>query len=478
MTFYKHGCIIMRIVHSTGKTERRHILKIMEKIKGFYKNLSFTQYLVCGYLLLILLGAAILMLPISSREHIVTPFLECIYTATSSLSGTGLMLYDTYTHWSLFGQIVLLIIIQIGGIGFMSMAIFALSFTGKKIGLKQRVTMRESISGISGGGIVKMTRFILMGTILFEAVGTVILCFFYIPRCGAALGFFYALFHSISGFCTAGIDLMGHFDPGTSLITARTDLLLNLTLITLLNIGGIGYITWDDIKTHKHHFKKYRLQSKIVLMITLIFYVVGLALMLLLEWNNTLGDLNGTGEKVLVSSMLVTSGRDAGFAPLVVADLRPATIMMMLVFMFVGGAPGSTACGIKTTTFTVMIMTIVSVFRKRKSVELFGRRIDEETVRNACCVTTLYLMVVTVGTIIISAIENIEITPIVFELVSAISSCGLSMGISSDLSPISVFIVTLVMFFGRIGGITFIVSLAGGGTHAKSQLPEEKIMVG
>ncbi|MBP3272361.1 MAG: TrkH family potassium uptake protein [Ruminococcus sp.] len=446
-------------------------------IKNITRKLSFTQYLVCGYLMLILIGAAILMLPISSREHIVTPFLECCYAATSALSGTGLTLYDTYTHWSLFGQIIVLIIIQIGGIGFMSMAIFALSFTSKKIGLKQRVTMRESVSGM-GGGVVKMTRFILKGTILFETAGALLLCIYYIPRCGIGYGIFYALFHSISGFCTAGLDLMGHFEPGTSLITARTDVLLNVTLIILLNIGGIGYITWDDIKTHKHHFKKYRLQSKIVLVITLIFYVAGLLLMLLLEWNNTLSDLDNLGDKVLVSSMLVTSGRDAGFAPLVVADLRSATIMMMLVFMFVGGAPGSTACGIKTTTFTVMVMTIVSVFRKRKSVELFGRRIDEETVRNACCVTTLYFIVITVSAVIITAVEDIALTPVVFELVSAISSCGLSMGISADLSPISVFIVTLVMFFGRIGGLTFIVSLAGTSTHARSQLPEEKIMVG
>ena len=454
------------------------ISKITAKISNFKKKLSFTQYLVCGYFLLIMIGAVILMLPISSRERKFTNFLECCYTATSALSGTGLMIHDVYSHWSLFGQIVMLVIIQIGGIGFMSMAIFALSFTSKKIGLKQRVTMRESVSGINSSGIVKMTRFILEGTIVFELVGALILCVFYVPKLGLGMGFFYALFHSISSFCTAGIDLMGRFEPGSSLITARTDLLLNLTLIILLNIGGIGYLTWDDIKTNKFHFKKYRLQSKIVLVITLIFYVAGLALMLLLEWNNTLGDLDGIGDKVLVSSTLVTSGRDAGFAPLVVADLKPATIMMMLVFMFVGGAPGSTACGIKTTTFTVMVMTIVSVFRKRKSVELFGRRIDEETVKNACCVTTLYMIVVIVSAILISAIDNIDLTPVVFELVSAISSCGLSMGISADLSAWSVLIVTLVMFFGRIGGITFIVSLTGSGAHSKSQLPEEKIMVG
>ncbi|SDA21998.1 trk system potassium uptake protein TrkH [Ruminococcus sp. YE71] len=454
------------------------VSRIADKFTAFKRKLTFTQYLVWGYLLLILVGALVLMFPVSSRERQFTNYLECCYTATSALSGTGLMLYDVYTHWSLFGQAVILVIIQIGGIGFMSMAIFALSFTSRKIGLKQRVTMRESVSGINSGGIVKMTRFILEGTIIFEGVGTLLLAFHYVPKLGLGLGVFYALFHSISAFCTAGIDLMGRFEPGSSMITVRTDLLVNLTLIILLNIGGIGYLTWDDIRTNKLHFKKYRLQSKIILVITLIFYIVGLLVMLFLEWNNTLRDLDHIGDKVLVSSMLVTSGRDAGFAPLVCAELKPATIMMMLVFMFVGGAPGSTACGIKTTTFTVMVMTIVSVFRKRKSVELFGRRIDEETVRNACCVTTLYLIVVTVSAIFITAIDGLDLTPVVFELVSAISSCGLSMGISSQMSHWSVFIVTLVMFFGRIGGLTFIVSLAGSGVHARSQLPEEKIMVG
>jgi trk system potassium uptake protein TrkH len=418
------------------------------------------------------------MLPISSRTGEFTALDDCIFTSTSALSGTGLTLFDTYTHWSLFGQIILLIVIQVGGIGFMSMAIFALSFTGKKIGLKQRFTMRESVGGMSGGGIVKMTRFILKGTIIMELAGTAVLCFFFIPRCGIARGIFFALFHSVSGFCTAGMDLMGYFEPGSSLMTAADNVLLNVTLIILLTIGGIGYITWNDIVTHKHHFKKYRLQSKLVIVITVIFYVIGIALMFLLEWDNTLSDFDGVGSKFLVSSMLVTSGRDAGFAPLAVNMLRPATLLMIIVFMFVGGAPGSTACGIKTTTFSVMILTIVSVFRKRRSVEVFGRRIDDATVRNACCVTTLYLAVVIVSTVIISAIEDMELTPVVFEIVSAISSCGLSMGITTQLSDISEGLITLIMFFGRIGGLSFIVSLSNNNIQAKAQLPEEKIMVG
>jgi trk system potassium uptake protein TrkH len=450
----------------------------LDKIRLFFKKMSFTQILVFGYSVLILISALILMLPISSRTGEFTALDDCIFTSTSALSGTGLTLFDTYTHWSLFGQIILLIVIQVGGIGFMSMAIFALSFTGKKIGLKQRFTMRESVGGMSGGGIVKMTRFILKGTIIMELAGTAVLCFFFIPRCGIARGIFFALFHSVSGFCTAGMDLMGYFEPGSSLMTAADNVLLNVTLIILLTIGGIGYITWNDIVTHKHHFKKYRLQSKLVIVITVIFYVIGIALMFLLEWDNTLSDFDGVGSKFLVSSMLVTSGRDAGFAPLAVNMLRPATLLMIIVFMFVGGAPGSTACGIKTTTFSVMILTIVSVFRKRRSVEVFGRRIDDATVRNACCVTTLYLAVVIVSTVIISAIEDMELTPVVFEIVSAISSCGLSMGITTQLSDISEGLITLIMFFGRIGGLSFIVSLSNNNIQAKAQLPEEKIMVG
>lgn len=450
---------------------------ITDKINRFYKKLTFTQVLVWGYLLLVIVGAFILSFPFCSREGVHTPYFECVFITTSAFSGTGLTLYDTYTHWSFAGQVVLLIVMQIGGIGFMSMTIFMLSFTNKKIGLKSRVTMRESVGGISGSGIVKMTRFILNGTIIMELAGALILCVFYVPHLGVGMGFFFALFHSVSALCTAGLDLMGYFEPGSSLITAQTDVLLNVTLIILLTIGGIGFITWHDVYEHKLHFKKYHLQSKLVILITLIFYVVGVGLGLLFEWHNVLID-NKVGDKVLIMSMLMTSGRDAGFAPLVVSALRPATILIIIVFMFIGGSPGSTACGIKTTTFSVMILTIVSVFRKRKSVECFGRRIDEGTVRNACCVTTLYLVVVITGTMIISAVDGIELTPVVFETVSAISSCGLSMGITSSLSLPSQIVITFIMFFGRVGGLTFIVSLTSDSAHAKAQLPEEKIMVG
>lgn len=453
-------------------------IKLFEKLRSRLNKLTFTQTLLLGYLGLVLISAVVLTLPAASRTCDSTPLLECVFMTTSALSGTGLVLYDTYQHWSLFGQIIILIVIQIGGIGFMSLTVFALSFTSKKIGLKQRVTMRESVSGINGGGVVKSARFILKGTIIFEVLGTALLCGFYIPRCGAARGIFFALFHSISAFCTAGIDLMGYFEPGSSLMTACTDPLLNITLIIILNVGGIGFITWEDIVHNKWHFKKYRLQSKIVIAVTVIFYIISMVLTLLLEWNNGLAASDGAGGKFIIASMLVTSGRDCGFAPMIVGTLRPATIMMLLLLMFVGGSPGSTACGIKTTTFTVMIMSIVSVFRKRKSVECFGRRIDEQTVKNSCCVVTLYLAVVIVSTMIICGVQGLELTPVVFELVSAICSVGLSMGITPDLSTISRIVVTIVMFFGRVGGMTFILAFSSGTVKSNSQLPEERIMVG
>lgn len=445
---------------------------------SFLKRMSFTQFLMFGYSLVILVGAVILALPVSSTDRVFTPLNHCVFTTTSALSGTGLTLYDTYSYWSLFGQAVILIIIQIGGVGFMSIGLFALSFMGKKIGLKQRATMRESIGSVSSGGVVKMTRFILKGTALFETVGTIVLCFWFVPRLGWGMGIYFALFHSISAFCTAGIDLMGYFEPGSSLITANDSLLLNLPIIILLVIGGIGFFTWSDIVTHKHHIKKYSAQTKIILLITVIFYILGMLDMALLEWGNpeTMGEL-GFGGKILSSSMLVTSGRDAGFAPVTVAGLRQTSIMMLLCFMFIGGSPGSTACGIKVTTFAVMMMTIATVFRKKKSVEFFGRRVDDSTVRNACCITTLYLVVVIVSAMVITGVDGLELTPVVFELVSAISSTGLSMGITTSLSDLSIFIVIVIMFFGRIGGISFIISLSNNYASNKSQLPEEKIML-
>lgn len=444
--------------------------------KGFFRKMSFTQFLIFGYSVVILAGALLLMFPFSSTDRVFTPLHHCVFTTTSALSGTGLTLYDTYSHWSLIGQIVILIVMQIGGIGFMSIGLFALSFMGKKIGLKQRVTMKESIGGLSNSGVVKMSRFILKGTVLFESIGTIWLSFWYVPRCGTARGIFFALFHSVSAFCTAGLDLMGYFEPGSSLITANDSLLLNLPIILLLVIGGIGFFTWSDIVTHKHHIKKYSAQTKIILVITILFYIIGMVDMCLMEWNNTMSNL-GTGGKVLASSMLITSGRDAGFASVNVASLRQTSILMLICFMFIGGSPGSTACGIKVTTFAVMMLTISAVFRKKKSVECFGRRIDDGTVRNACCITTLYLAVVVTGAVIITAVDGLQLTPVVFELVSAISSTGLSMGITTSLSDPSILIVIAIMFFGRIGGISFLVSLHNNYASNKSQLPEEKIML-
>lgn len=444
--------------------------------KRLFKKMSFTQFLIFGYSVVILLGALLLMFPFSSTGRVFTPLHHCVFTTTSALSGTGLTLYDTYSHWSLFGQIVILIVMQIGGIGFMSIGLFALSFMGKKIGLKQRATMKESIGGLSNSGVVKMSRFILKGTVLFETAGTIWLSFWYVPRCGTARGIFFALFHSVSAFCTAGLDLMGYFEPGSSLITANDSLLLNLPIILLLVIGGIGFFTWSDIVTHKHHIKKYSAQTKIILVITILFYIIGMVDMCLMEWGNTMTNLD-TGGKVIASSMLITSGRDAGFASVNVASLRQTSILMLICFMFIGGSPGSTACGIKVTTFAVMMLTISAVFRKKKSVECFGRRIDDGTVRNACCITTLYLAVVVTGAVIITAVDGLQLTPVVFELVSAISSTGLSMGITTSLSDLSVCIVILIMFFGRIGGISFLVSLNNNYASNKSQLPEEKIML-
>ncbi len=450
----------------------------MSNLIKFFKSMSFTQTLVFGYSVVILISALLLMLPISTNARLVTPIDECVFTTTSALSGTGLVLFDTYTYWSLFGQIVILVTIQIGGIGFMSMAIFALSFTNRKIGIKQRGTMRESVAAMSGGGIVKNTRFILKGTIITELLGAIALCFYFIPRCGIARGIYFSVFHSVSAFCTAGIDLMGYFEPNSSLITSNGSILMNVTIIILLTIGSIGFITWGDIITHKWHFKKYRLQSKLIILITVVFYIIGMAEMFIVEWNGALESIDGIKDKFLVSSMLMTSGRCAGFSPMDLTTLSPSTVLLMIFFMFIGASPGSTACGIKTTTFAVMILTIVSVFRKRKSVECFGRRIDDSTVKNACCVTTLYLMVVMVSAGIISAIESMSLTSVVFEVVSAISSIGLSMGITSSLSGISCAIITLVMFFGRIGGLSFIISLSNTTTVNKAALPEEKVMVG
>ncbi len=442
------------------------------------KNMKLTRILMLGYFTIILTGTILLSLPVSSRSGEFTPVNESLFTATSATCVTGLVLSDVYTHWSLFGQLVILTMIQTGGVGFMTIAIFALSYTKQKIGLKRRFTMQESVGAHQLGGIVRMTRFILTGSLIVELSGAALLAVRFCPKFGAARGLYYSVFHSISAFCNAGIDLMGRSSPGSSMITIQGDIMVNIVLMALIILGGLGFLVWDDILHNKLHFKRYKLQTKVVVSVSGILFLAGTAGFMIMEYSSPAYEGMNFGEKLLASCFQSASARTAGFASVDLSQMNEAGQMLMTILMFIGGASGSTAGGIKITTFAVLYISIFSAFRKRKALECFKRRIDDSILHNACCVMMLYLTVSGISAIAISFIENIGIMPALFESVSAAATVGLSLGVTSSLSIPSQIILILLMFMGRTGGLTILESFANKQSNINSQYHSEKISVG
>lgn len=437
-----------------------------------------TKIIAVGYILVITIGTLLLMLPISNRERIVTPFIDAWFTATSATCVTGLVVHDTYSFWSGFGQAVILVLIQIGGIGFMTIAISALTFTKRKIGLSQRLLMQESVAAPQVGGIVRMSKFVLSGTLLFEGIGAILLAFYFVPRLGIGKGIYYSVFHSISAFCNAGIDLMGYFDPGSSLITASGSYILSITVALLIVIGGLGFLVWADIKKNKNRFRNYRLHTKVVLEATGFLILLGTVLIFLFEFGRPSMEGRNLGEQILCSFFQSVTPRTAGFNTMDLNQLTDSTQLLMVCLMFIGGSPGSTAGGIKTTTMVIMILSIWTELKKRKDIECFRRRIEGESIRHASCVLMLYGILVLASSMIIAAIEPVEMKAVLFEVVSAIGTVGLSLGITPQLGTVSHIILILLMYVGRVGGITILIAFSNRVSNIPSKLPVEKISVG
>ncbi len=451
---------------------------MLSKIQNFIHSVPLTKFLFLGYGFIILIGTFLLSLPISARDRVFTPFGDALFTAASASCVTGLVIHDTYAYWSLFGQIVILILIQIGGVGFMSLAIFALTLTKQKIGLKQRFTMVESVNATKLSGIVKMTRFILFGSLFFELAGAVLLSVRFIPQLGIATGIYFAVFHSVSSFCNAGIDLMGSFGNISWLSTADVDIMFNVTVMALMIAGGLGFFVWEDIREHKLSFRHYRLQTKIVLSTSLILSLGGAVAIMLLEHNSAAYEGLSVGEKMLCSLFQSASARTSGFSAVDLNLYSEAGLSVISMLMLIGDSPGSTAGGIKTTTFAVLILSIVCVFKKRKSLECFKRRISDSIVHNAVCVFMMYIMLTAAVSVFICAFEDIPMLSAVFETSSAIGTVGMSLGLTPQLSTVSHILLVVLMFVGRTGGLTVLMALSNAPQSSKSQLPTEKITVG
>ena len=437
------------------------------------KRLSSSQIIILGFAGVILFGSVLLTLPFSTRDGHGALFSDALFTATSAVCVTGLVVQDTATYWSTFGQAVIIALIQIGGMGVVTVAIAISSFSGMQISLKQRSTMQEAISAHKVGGIVRLTGFIIKMTIFFELLGAVIMAPTFCKEFGVLKGIWYAIFHSISAFCNAGFDLMGAKTPYSSLTYFVDNPVINFVIMSLIIIGGIGFMTWDDIKVNKHHVRKYRMQSKVILVTTVLLISLPALYFFLFEF----GD-KPMGERIWSSLFQSVTPRTAGFNTADLTLISETGTAITIMLMLIGGSPGSTAGGMKTTTLAVLFSTAISVFRRREHTHFFGRRVNDDTIRNAATILMMYVILFLTGGFLISRIESLPLLTCLYETASAIGTVGLTLGITPNLGIASQIILIVLMYIGRVGGLTLIFSALSGNQGNTARPPQEKITVG
>ena len=441
------------------------------------RHVSQTQFIAYGFFCIIITGTLLLMLPFASRDGQSEPFLNCLFTATSASCVTGLVVADTWSQWSLFGQLVILTMIQIGGLGFITVGVFISIVLRRKIGLKERGLMMESVNTLQIGGVVRLAKKIIIGTCIFEGTGAVLLAIRFIPQFGFLRGLFYGIFHSISAFCNAGFDLMGGQTPYSSFVAYYDDWLVNLVIMSLIIIGGIGFIVWDDLSRNKLHFRKYMLQTKIVLVTTAILVFGGGLLFYLLERNHLLVGMNTSG-KILTSLFSSVTARTAGFNTTDTAALTDGSKLLTIILMFIGGSPGSTAGGIKTTTLVVLLLCVHSNIKQTYGINIFGRRLENDAVKRAGTILTINLLLAVTASLAIMAIQPLGFSDILFETFSAIGTVGMTTGITRALHPVSRCIIILLMYCGRIGSLSFALAFVQSKRKPHVQQPAEAINIG
>ena len=435
-------------------------------------RLTTSQSIILGFFSMILLGTFLLMLPFSSRAGVATPFSDALFTATSAVCVTGLVVYDTAAYWSVFGQTVIIILIQIGGMGVITVAASFALISGRRISLMQRSTMQEAISAPKVGGIVRLTSFIIRISLLIELLGAAAMAPVFCRDFGPK-GLWMALFHSISAFCNAGFDLMGTSMPFSSLTGYTADPVINVIVMLLIVIGGIGFLTWDDIRAHKLHVHQYRMQSKVILCTTAILLLFPALYFFFFEFSSL-----APGERVLASLFQSVTTRTAGFNTADLTALSEPGRYIMIALMLIGGSPGSTAGGMKTTTIAVLFASAISTFFRKEYAHFFGRRIDDSVTKNAATILLMYLSLFFFGGLAISIIEGAPMLDCLFETASAVGTVGLTLGLTSHLGLVSRGILIVLMFFGRVGGLTLIFAALSGTAKNVSKYPQEKITVG
>ncbi len=446
------------------------------KDKKLKKSFSGVQILTIGFIILILIGSIVLSLPISSVTGEYTNYLDSLFTSTSAVCVTGLVTLNTGAHWSVFGQVVIITLIQIGGLGFMSITAFVAMLLGKKITLKDRLYIQESMNAFEIQGIAKMVKYVVKFTFSVELIGAVLLSFKFIPEYGLRKGIGFSLFHSISAFCNAGFDIIG---DGNSMVSQSNSVLLLMVLSLLIIVGGLGFSVIIELWNYKK-VKRLSVHSKIVLSITGGLIVVGAIFIFLLEYKNPETMANMTFiEKITNSIFTSVSPRTAGFNSIPLDKLTNASVLMTIFLMFIGGSPGSTAGGIKTTTFGMVALTLVNVIKGREDTEAFGRRFSKETIYKSFALFMIGTSIVIIVTMILSITEyGMDFLSVLFEATSAFGTAGLTLGITSSLSVIGKIVIIISMYIGRVGPLTVALALTHRQKKQGYKYPEGKILIG
>ena len=444
-----------------------------------HKSLNATKIIALTFAGIILLGALLLTLPAASRSGVSCGFRPALFTATSATCVTGLVLYDTWTQWSGFGQVVIISLIQIGGLGFMSVATLVVFLLRRRVGLKQRMVMAQALSLNDMDGVVRLQRLVLTGSFTIEAIGALILTLRFLPEVGFGTALKWGVFHSISAFCNAGFDIFGSFAPGSSLIPFQSDPVVLLTLGALIVIGGLGFLVWQEMVTLRR-FKKFSVYTKLVLVTTVILLTAGTVLFAVLEWNNpaTLGPMT-VGDKLLNSFFQSVTTRTAGFAAIDQGGLTEAGKAGTMALMLVGGSSGSTAGGVKTVTMVVLLLFIWSRARGKGSVCAYRRTIPADKVMDAMTIVAILVGLSVFGGIFISATSPMSFTDALYESVSALATVGLTSGGSPNLSVAAQLLIIVYMYFGRVGVLTISLGfLIGSEAEERYQYAATNLLIG
>ena len=445
------------------------------KHRKFKMKMTNTRIIALSFAVMIVLGTVLLCLPISSASGEWTAPVDALFTATTSTCVTGLVVFDTATHWSFFGEAVILVLIQIGGIGLMTLITLFSFFVRQRVSLHERRLLLQSSGALNLAGVSSVFKQVLIGTFVIEGIGAALLAIRFFPRFGAK-GIWYSIFHSISAFCNAGIDVLG--DTGSaSFVAYQDDAFVNFVLIFLIVIGGLGFLVWSDLLKKRFRFKRLELHSKLVLVITAVLLVGGWAAFYLTERNASMADLSEPN-KLLASLFQSVTTRTAGIMTTDQASISNSGAIITLVLMFIGGSPGSTAGGAKTTTVAIFLLCCVRLARNKDDVVVYKRRIDDRIVRQAGAVVCVYLVLAIVATCVICALEPITLRDAMYECVSAIATVGLSTGITSSLCGVSKLVIILLMYVGRLGGLSIFLALSEDSESAELRRPTEKILIG